>query len=388
MSKRLIIPRGPTKNTSDTKKMSAQDGKKNTTGQNNHRGKEFPEKIRERRFVEQLQNNKRKTSAKQGQSYHDNKEEENVAKRELIMTRPVIPQTTQFVTYVPVVSRPQVQAPVQVVPSPQIQAPQMQAVPTTVGERRNLVLNLPPKTSGTFLLNLPSSSRVPQMYSGNPSSPMVGPMYNPAVNTGILTNQRDIAAMGLQRSGVVMQPPQSSSRVPLAQLAGIQGQPIVENNHHLTMLYNNEKWPYQVADQLFGGEQSLQGRTTIPKRRDRFEHRHSKWLDDLEQDDEHPEDSDHQPSTHNDESPSLSERVEDEGSYTERVLPDGRTILKKDQVGFGPITVQAKTAESASRDKDDVTDMDLDSDKRKKIPRPNVHRSYLDKRLGIPKPEE
>ena len=380
VNKRLTIPRSPTTDSpSGTKPITVQETEIKTQ-KNNGQKKHLSKNLRDRRSVKESRSNER-TSDKHDNSNHDDGEKGHIAKRQFILTRPLIPQTPQFVAYVPVL------------PSSQIEARSMATIPESVGERSNLAVNFPLKTSGTFILSLPSLLRGNRLYTTNPSGSRLSDSYKPLVNPGIVADQQGTTtAMAVQRSAAVMEAPDGFPPVSLAELAGIQGQPVVQNSRHFTMLYNNEHLPTQVQDQFFGGS-LLEGRTRIPgldRRRRRFRSRYWNRLEDQDHEDEYPEDYDDERKLYNDELPSdmLSERVEDDGSYSEKILPDGRVLLKKNHVGFGPITVQAKTANAASRDQDDVTDMDLDSDKRKQIPHPSQESSYIDKRLGIPTPSD
>ena len=272
------------------------------------------------------------------------------AKRQFILGQPEAPAVQQpVVAYVPVVT------------SSPVLAPTM-----TSAAERNFVLNLPERNPGTFMLSVPSRQQVPQMYIPTPGGlgqHDILPEYQP-----------NYVATATQRSGIATRRNygvlQGSNGIPLSQLTGIMGTPIVRHGPHVTMFYN-DPLPSRVQDEIFR-ERSLQGRAIIPGRYSLHKHH-------FDEDDYDPTDSDD-----TDEDLPGTPRIEDNGSYTERTLPDGRTVFRKDHVGFGPITVEASTAESALRHHDDATDMDLDSDKRKEIPKPVNER----RRLEIPRPKE
>lgn len=286
--------------------------------------------------------------------HHGNK----ATKRQFILTQPAVePVQQSVVAYVPVVT------------SPQAEAPTMAA--------QNVLLNVPEHTPGSFLLNVPSN---PQMYA---PAHQLDQLYHQEQSNVLPEYQPKYVAMATERSAIIPRRGvlQGSNRVPLGELTGIMGTPIIRRGPHVTMLYNDQL-PSNVEDEIFR-DRSLQGRAIIPGRsflRRNSLHRH--FEDKYDGDD---------PATYSDYGTKLydnsrsSERIYDHGSYTERVLPDGRTVFRKDHVGFGPITVEANTAESALRHNDDAIDMNLDSDKRKQIPRPNNER-IMDRRIAIPTP--
>ena len=279
-------------------------------------------------------------------------------KRQFILTQPAVqPVQQSVVAYVPVVTTPQEEA---------------QTMPA-----QNLLLNVPEQTPGSLVLNVPSN---PQMYT---PAHQLDQLYHEGQSNVLPEYQPKYVAMATERSAIIPRRGilQGSNRVPLGELAGIMGTPIIRRGPHVTMLYNDQL-PSNVEDEIFR-DRSLQGRAIIPGRsflRRNSLHRH--FEDDYDSDDPASY-SDYQPNLyHNSRS---SERIYDHGSYTERVLPDGRTVFRKDHVGFGPITVEANTAESALRHNDDAIDMNLDSDKRKQIPRPDNER-VMDRRIAIPTP--
>ena len=284
-------------------------------------------------------------------NHHGNKS----MKRQFILTQPVPPPVQRpIVAYVPVVTNSPVPAP-------------------TMTSPHNFVLSLPERTPGTFVLNVPSS---PQMFT--PTHQLN--RFYPSGQFNVLPEyQPNFVAMATQRSGITLPRGvlQGSNKVSLGELTGIMGTPIIRKGPHLTMFYNDHL-PSHIEDEIFR-DSPVQGRAMIPGRSSFL---HKDFEDDAEADDQ-TNDSDYQTESY-DNSP-ITERINDQGSYTERVLPDGRTVFRKNHVGFGPITVEANTAESASHHNDDATDMNLDSDKRKQIPRPENER-VMDRRIEIPTP--
>ena len=287
-------------------------------------------------------------------NHHGNK----ATKRQFILTQPVQPVQQPIVAYVPVVTNSPV------------------AVPTMMPPH-NFVLSLPERTPGAFVLNVPSR---PQMF---PLTHQLNQFYHSGQFNVLPEYQPNFVAMARQRSGITLPRGvlQGSSKVSLGELTGIMGTPIIRRGPPLTMFYNDHL-PSHIEDEIFR-DSPVQGRAMIPGRSSlggKFLHRD--FEDDAEADDQ-TTDSDYETESY-DNSP-ITERIHDQGSYTERVLPDGRTVFRKDHVGFGPITVEANTAESASRHNDDATDMNLDSDKRKQIPRPENER-VMDRRIEVPTP--
>ena len=282
-------------------------------------------------------------------------------KRQFILTQPVVQPVQQpIVAYVPVVTNSPVEAPTMMSP-------------------RNLVLSLPERTPGTFMLNVPSN---PQMYTH--ANELNQFLQSRQMNV-LPEYQPNYVAMAAQRSRIIPRRgvPQASNRVALGELTGIMGNPIIRKGPHLTMFYNDQL-PSHVQDEIFR-DSSVQGRAMIPRKSSLGRRAMHKDFEDDSETDYPTTDSDYQTESY-DNTPS-SERIEDNGSYTERVLPDGRTVFRKDHVGFGPITVEANTAESASHHNDDAIDMNLDSDKRKHIPHPENER-IMDRRIDIPTPAE
>ena len=285
---------------------------------------------------------------------HGNK----ATKRQFILTQPAVqPVQQSVVAYVPVVTSPQAES------------------GTMTGQ--NLLLNMPEQTAGSFALNVPQS---PRIYT---PAKQFDQLYHEGQSNVIPEYQPKYVAMATEKSAIIPARGvlQGSNRVPLGELAGIMGTPIIRRGPPVSMFYNDQL-PSNIEDEIFR-DRSLQGRGIIPRRRflgRNSLHRH--FEDDYDGDD---------PATYSDDrtepygNSRSSEKIYDHGSYTERVLPDGRTVFRKDHVGFGPITVEANTAESALRHNDDAIDMNLDSDKRKQIPHPDNER-VMDRRIAIPTP--
>ena len=240
----------------------------------------------------------------------------------------------------------------------------------------NLVLNVPGRTPGTFVLNVPFS---PQMYTPTHE---LNQFYHSGQFNVLPEYQPNYVAMATARSGITPRRRivQGSNKISLGELTGIMGSPIVRKGPHVTMFYN-DNLPSHVEDEIFR-DSPLQGRAMIPGRRSLRRYALHRQLDDGYETD-YSTDSDDQTNSYVT-SPRTA-RIQDDGSYIERVLPDGRTVFRKDHVGFGPITVEARTAESALNNNDDAIDMNLDSDKRKEIPHPENER-VMDRRIEIPTP--
>lgn len=294
---------------------------------------------------------------------HDSNHRRNKAtKRQFILTQPTAQPVQQpFVAYVPVFANTPVEAP---------------TITPPIG--RNLVLNLPESTPGTFVLNVPTSSSMymPTLEQSVPYHPgqyNVLPEYHP-----------NYVAMAAQRSGIAPRRnlPLGTNRVSLGELTGIMGAPIVQRGPHTTLFYNDQL-PSNVEDEIFR-DSPVQGRAVIPGRSSRrrnslhrpFQNRYDTYYS--------TKDSDYAADVYG--SSRGFDRIDDQGSFTERILPDGRRVFRKDHVGFGPITVEANTAEPELHHNEDAIDMNLDSDKRKQIPRPENER-IMDRRIDIPTPK-
>ena len=350
MSKRLIIP-----HSSEEKLAKAILPEKKTSEDRTSASKQIsPTKNTIAKVKRDTSRNKRSSETnkmnKETIPHVDSQHGNEAMKRQFILTQPVVQPVQQpIVAYVPVVTNSPVAAP-------------------TMTSPRNFVLSLPERTPGTFVLNVPSS---PQMF---PPTHQLNQFYHSGQFNVLPEYQPNYVAMATQRSGITLPRGvlQGSNKVSLGELTGIMGTPIIQKGPQLTMFYNDHL-PSHVEDEIFR-DSPVQGRAMIPGRSSLG----GKFLpkdfeDDAEADDQS---YDNYP---------INERINDQGSYTERVLPNGRTVFRKDHVGFGPITVEANTAESASRHNDDATDMNLDSDKRKQIPRPENER-VMDRRIEIPTP--
>lgn len=288
-------------------------------------------------------------------AYHGSKS----TKRQFILTEPTTqPVQRPIVGYVPVITN--------IVDEP----PPGNVLLTTP---QNGLLNLPGKTPGTFVLNLPSE--------------LTNYAPHPAVNTLLHSGQYNVlpeyqpnyVATATQGSGVV--PRRAVPGPTLGELTGIMGKPIVRRGPRLTMFYNDQL-PSNVQDEILR-DSVLQGRAMIPGKRFLGRYVPHKQFGDGYATDYRMSDSDDETESY-DTSP-VPERIEEGGSFTETKLPDGRIVFRKDHLGFGPITVEANTAEPALHHNDDAIDMNLDSDKRKQIPRPENER-VMDRRIRIPTP--
>lgn len=329
---------------------------KNTVEKSNARAKRFAEGTGDKKFTINDDSN-----------HHGNKN----AKRQFILTQPVFqPIQQSVVAYVPLFTDPPHQAP---------------AITSPLA--RDFVLRLPESTPGTFVLNVPSIQQSAQMSTFTPGDLELSHFYNSRQYNVLPENQPNYVAMATQRSGINQQAwrrsfgiPKGSNRVPLAELTGIMGSPVVRHGPHVTMFYNGEL-PSHVQDEIFR-DTPVQSRARIPEKSSLHKFQ---FNDEDDDETDYRSNSEYTTNTYDD-FPSF-ERIEDNGSYTERVLPDGRTVFRKDHVGFGPITVEANTAESALHHNEDPIDMNLDSDKRKQIPRPGNERSAIDRRIEIPTPK-
>jgi hypothetical protein len=359
LSKRLQIPRS-----SEEKQAKANKPEKSTPEEKTSAVRTSAQISSKKKTIEKASRDPRdKRSSETKKVYqetipHAPKQHGNKAmKRQFILTQPAISPVQQqpLVAYVPVVTNSPIVAP-------------------PVTSPRNLVLRLPESTPGTFVLNVPSS---PQMFTPTHE---LSQFYRAGQSNVLPENQPNYVAMATQRSGIIPRRGvlQGTNRVSLGEL-GLMGTPIVRKGPQFTMFYNDHL-PSHVEDEIFR-DSPLQGRADIPGRS--LSERKFLRKDFEDEADDQATDSDYQTESYD--NSRSNGGINDEGSYTERVLPDGRTVFRKDHVGFGPITVEANTAESASRHNDDATDMNLDSDKRKEIPRPENER-IMDRRIGIPTP--